>query len=212
MSARAGAVVCIGLLLIAACGAETPTDTTDVGPVTGTIEGFTAPIDISLAEVVVFVGDREVRRAEFRHGEFSVADLPAGVYRLEVRAFGYQVNDAARDVVLAPGQSLDLGRFVLVGDGDLMADIPRVTGTLTDAVSAVPVAGAAVQVTCSAGICSVQRSTTDADGGFVVLAPAEQDIQVSFLAEGYDALFLSLGPISLGAMRDIAPELQPALR
>lgn len=211
MNPRIAAALCAGALLWG-CGEGPSADIVDVGPETGTIQGFTAPIDISIAEVVVLVGEREVRRAEFRDGQFSVAELPSGVYRLEVRAFGYQVNDAARDVALAAGQTLDLGRFVLVGDGELMADIPKVAGTLTDAASGKPVVGAAVQVTCSAGICSVQRATTDAGGAFVVLAPAEQDIRISFRAEGYLALFLPLGPISLGGIRRVAPSIQPVPR
>ena len=118
---RVGIVACA---LLVACSDDPAAALTDDVALTGVIEDFTSPIDISIAEVVVFQDGREVRRVEFRDGEFSIPDLPPGTYRLEVRAFGYEINDAARDVRLQAGQSLDLGRFILIGDEDLMADIP----------------------------------------------------------------------------------------
>lgn len=214
MSLRAlalGAATVAWLLLLGSCAEDALVDAPDDTPTTGVIEGFTAPIDISTAEVVVFQGDVETRRVEFRDGQFRIAELPAGTYRLEVRVFGYQVNDAARDIELRAGESLDLGRFILVGDGNLMEDIPKVEGVVWDAVTKAPIPGVSVKVTCSAGVCSVQRATTGDAGTYTVTAPAEQNLKVSFRAEGFEARILPLGPISLGETRRLETELTPDL-
>ena len=132
------AVASFAVLILASCAGDSGNDALMDAAATGSIEGFTSPINISVGELILFVGDREVRRVEFREGQFRVDGLPEGVYRLEVRVFAYQTNDAARGIALAAGESLDLGRFILVGDGDLMQDIPRIRGLVTDRVTGAP--------------------------------------------------------------------------
>jgi len=197
------AVACWG------CAGEAADDgATDVTP-TGSIEGFTAPIDISVGELIVFSGDHEVHRTEFRDGQFRVDGLPAGVYRLEVRVFAYQTNDAARNISLDAGEDLDLGRFILIGDGDLMADIPRIRGSVRDRATGAPLANVTVEVTCSAGVCSVQKAVTDEDGVYEALAPTLQEVQVSFASDGHAARFLIVPPISAGQSVTLNTQLTP---
>jgi hypothetical protein len=206
---RAVLLASVALAAAVGCGGDGAVD--DLGGVatTGSILGFTTPIRISAAEVVVFVDDQEVRRVEFRDGQFQVDDLPEGVYRLEVRVFGYQTNDAARDIALEAGETLDLGRFVLVGDAAFMADVPRIRGEVTDSVTAAPLADVSVKVTCLAGVCSVQKAVTDEDGAFELKAPTEQEVQVTFTAEGRVAQFLTVAPISAGQTVTLDAELAP---
>ena len=82
--ARACSAVAVGLMAVACwgCAGEAADDgATDVTP-TGSIEGFTAPIDISVGELIVFSGDHEAdleRIVALRHAMANVQLPPVAL-------------------------------------------------------------------------------------------------------------------------------------
>jgi hypothetical protein len=178
----------IVVLLVGGCGGETRLlpESPEI-MTTGSLTGFVSPIDIRRVDAVLFDGTREVARATYSDGVFNIEAVPAGTYRLEVRAFGYQLNDAATAIRIRPGELVDVGRVIMIGIADDMNDTPYVEGVVLDATTGAPLKDADIRVTCPYGVCSVQYATTDERGAFRAPVPV-----------GFEALAVADAPNYVG--------------
>ena len=133
-------------------------------------------------------------RVAFEDGVFALESIPPGTYRLEVRAFGYLTNDAARDLLVLPGETTDLGRFVMIGRIEDSPQTPTVEGQVRDRDTGAPIQGVAVRAECTSGFCTVQHAITDASGSFALPIPTELETRLVFTAAGYDGRVVLVQP------------------
>ena len=167
-----------------------------------------SPIDIPRADAVLFDGTREVARATYSDGVFNIEVVPAGTYRLEVRAFGYQLNDAARAIRIRPGD-VDVGRMIMIGIVDDASDTPYVEGVVLHAATNTPLQNASVQVTCPYGVCSVQYATTDEQGAFRAPVPVSIETLVVATVPGYVGKGVFVEPVERGETTQVTFQLTP---
>jgi len=194
-------VISAALLLLAmgCTGGDTPVEAEqDAQP--GSLVGFVSPIDISVAEAILFDGDDEVMRVAFENGVFALESVPPGTYRLEIRAFGYLTNDAARNLRVLQGETTDLGRFIMIGRIEDSPQTPIVRGEVLDADSGAPIPGVAVRAECTSGFCTVQHAVTDASGSFSLPIPTELETRLVFTAAGYDGRVVLVEPTPRGEL------------
>lgn len=178
---------------------------------TGTLTGFVSPIDIPLAEAVLFDNTQEIARVAFSAGVFAFEEVPVGTYRLEVRALGYQVNDAARGIHIRPDRATDLGRVIMIGLDDGSPRTPFVEGIVLNAATNAPIREVRVQATCPAGVCGVQHAVTDDNGAFRVPIPASFKVVVLVDAPGYEGKGVVVEPVSRGETKQVDFRLIPRM-
>ena len=176
-----GALAWVAFVWIVGCTGDIPSDPL---PDTGTLAGFLSPINIPAAEVLLYHGDAIVARKVAGDGTFVFDDLPEGNYRLEVIALGYLVNDAARDLSVVARETTDVGRIIMLFDGEGLR-LPEVEGIVFDADSGAPFVGASVEGECLAGFCTLFKAETGEDGSFRLPVPAGFETRVCVRAIGY---------------------------
>jgi hypothetical protein len=150
------------------------------------------------------------------HGRFRI-DLPApGAYSFRFDAQNFEPQRVA-DVYVPPRTYADLGRvFMRTGSG--------AAGTLIDAKTAAPIAGATVELQPS-GVSQLRelryrkaiRAITSADGGFIVSGAAEGSYLLRVQTSAYPMWFKSfslsaeeirqLGQIALGEGTDVSGQI-----
>ncbi len=199
------------VMLVPACAESDVIDHGPDGLVAGRIAGFVSPLDIPIAEAILFDGGAEVARIAFEEGVFALEGIAPGSYRLEVRAFGYQPNDAARDIAVEPGATTDLGRMIMIGVADGSPQTPFVEGIVLDDVAGVAVAAASVKAQCTDGVCTVQQAVTDTEGAFRVPVATLLETRIAFSAPGYREGAVTVPPIPRGETRHITARLVPLL-
>lgn len=171
-------------------------------PQTGSLTGFISPIDAPDAEALLFDGNRLVAHVLLSGGVFTFENVPAGTYRLEIHAPGYQVNDAGREIVVNVGRVTDIERVILVGEED--RTIPAVVmGRIYEVASRNPVVGALVRAKCNDGICGAQEAKTDAEGAFHMRVPAGYRVALLITADGYEVGESFLSPVERGESRAV---------
>ncbi len=211
LRAEAAVLLLALVMLVPACGES---DVIQHGPddlADGRITGFVSPIDIPVAEAILFNGGIEVARTAFAEGVFALDGIAPGSYRLEVRAFGYQTNDAARDIAVEPGATTDLGRVIMIGVADGSPQTPFVEGIVLDDAAGVAVAAVSVKAQCTDGVCTVQQAVTDGDGAFRVPVATLLETRIAFSAPGYRQGAVTVPPIPRGETRHITARLVPLL-
>jgi hypothetical protein len=132
------------------------------------------------------------------NGQFSVGNLPPGQYNVRFDLSGY--TSGSLTVAVGAGQVTDTGATQLAA----MPTTTIIFGTVTDAVTLHPIAGAVVQVT-GTGDSSV---TTGTDGSFR-LAVLPGQINVTVTATGYGT---ATGAVNsqAGSQLRFSPALVPA--
>ncbi len=173
-----------------------PTNPT-AGTVSGRVSDLSTGQPLSGVQVTVS-GPTNTTATSDTNGQFSVGNLAPGQYTVRLDLVGY--TSASLTAGVAAGQVTDTGLAQL-------SQIPSTTiifGTVTDAVTAQPIAGALVQVTGT----STASTTTGADGQFrLAVLPGQINVTVS--ASGYGTASGTVNS-QAGAQLRFSPALVPA--
>lgn len=129
-------------------------------------------------------------------GVFSFASLPAGSYTLQASVTGFF---GATATLSAGGGTLNVGDLALSRDAP--ASSGTVRGTVTDAQSGQPLAGASVSV---GGV----STTTDASGVYTIANVAPGDVAVQVALTGYVSV-TGGGELVAGGVLVFSPALTP---
>jgi len=198
------------VLLLGGCGGEsTPSLPESPELATGSLTGFLSPIDTPNAEVILFDETREVARATYSNGVFLFKAVPPGTYRMEVRAAGYQVNDAAKGIRISPGEVVDIGRIIMIGAVDDASETPYVEGVVLHGTTNAPLRDANVHATCPYGVCSVQYATTDEEGKFRLPVPVSFETLVVVTLRGFVGKGVYVQPVERGKTARVTIPLAP---
>ena len=143
---RLNLAVAICVLLFVACTEQR--ETQQILPpstIEGSIRGNISPISVYDAKVEVLQEGKVIATVGVQDGVFHIKNLPPGHYNLRVSAFAYVTNDAIRGIEVIAGQITEVGRAVIFPQ-DTGEYIPtRIMGTVYDAVTSAPIAGAVIK-------------------------------------------------------------------
>lgn len=201
--------VAICVVLFVACGE--PKETEQVFPpsaIPGSIRGNISPISAYDAKVEVLQEDKIVATVGVQDGVFHITNLPPGRYDVRVSAFGYVTNDAIRGIEVVGGKITEIGRAVIFPQ-DTGEYVPtRITGTVYDAVTGAPIAGAIIKVKCNEGICNILESTSDSEGQFEIAVWANLSSIVTATKQGYGTGHAEVRGIPTGESAPVSLELR----
>ena len=169
----------------------------DAGSIVGKV---TAPNGDPVADARLRIGER-LHACTGELGAFAFPPLPEGTYAVECRAEGFAT--ARQDASVVPGEATQLVFQLEVGDSDSdpVAGTGTVTGTVTDADTGDPLAGAAVELRTGRA-----EQTTAADGTFTFTDVPAGGGWLRVNAEGYLPLRIPLR-LPDGASIDVPIEL-----
>ena len=157
------------------------------GAVTGSIRGNISPISVYGAEVEVLREGKVIATSGVQDGVFHIRNLSPGRYDLRISAFAYVTNDAIRGIEVVTGQIAEVGRAVIFPH-DTGEYIPtRITGTVYDAETGAPIAGAVIKVECNEAICNTLESTSDFEGQFEIAVWSNLSSTVTVAKQGYQS-------------------------
>ena len=157
------------------------------GAVTGSIRGNISPISVYGAEVEVLREGKVIATSGVQDGVFHIKNLSPGRYDLRISAFAYVTNDAIRGIEVVAGQIAEVGRAVIFPH-DTGEYIPtRITGTVYDAETGAPIAGAVIKVECNEAICNTLESTSDSEGQFEIAVWSNLSSTVTVTKQGYQS-------------------------
>lgn len=173
-----------------------PTNPT-AGTLSGRVSDQSSGQPLSGVQITVS-GPTNATATSDANGQFSAGNLAPGQYTVRLDLVGY--TSASLTAGVAAGQVTDTGLAQL-------APVPSTTlifGTVTDAVTSQPIAGALVQVTGAA----TASTTTGADGQFrLAVLPGQINVTVS--ATGYGTASGTVNS-QAGAQLRFSPALVPA--
>ena len=199
--------VSICVLLVLAC-AEQREETQQVFPaIAGSIRGNISPISVYDAKVEVLQEGRVIATVGVQDGVFHIKNLPTGRYDLRVSAFAYVTNDAIRGIEVVEGKVTEVGRAVIFPQ-DTGEYVPtRITGTVSDAVTGAPVAGAVIRVKCNEAICNTLESTSDSEGRFEIAVWSNLTSIVTATKQGYHSGHAEVSRIPTGESASVSLRL-----
>ena len=152
---------------------------------TGLIFGNISPITVTDAEVTVLQDGEVITVVRVQDGVFEIDNLTAGTYQLHVTAPGYTTNSALKNVEVIAGETTDVGRAIIYPQETGKYIPTRLIGTVFDADSGAPIAGASIRVECTEGICSILESISNSEGKFEVTIWADLASIVTVKKEAY---------------------------
>ena len=157
------------------------------GAVTGSIRGNISPISVYGAKVEVLREGKVIATSSVLDGVFHIRNLSPGRYDLRISAFAYLTNDAIRGIEVVAGQIAEIGRAVIFPHGTGEYIPTRITGTVYDAETGAPIAGAVIKVECNEAICNTLESTSDSEGQFEIAVWSNLSSTVTVAKQGYQS-------------------------
>ena len=178
---------------------------------TGSIRGNISPISVYGAEVEVLQGGKVIATSGVQDGVFHIKNLSPGRYDLRISAFAYVTNDAIRGIEVVTGQIAEVGRAVIFPH-DPGEYIPtRITGTVYDAETGAPIAGAVIKVECNEAICNTLESTSDFEGQFEIAVWSNLTSIVTVTKQGYQSGRAEVQGIPAGESVSVEINLKQAI-
>lgn len=150
---------------------------TGVSSLTGQVIDNSTGLPLAGVNVVIN-GNINVTLSTLPDGTFTVGNLLAGTYSLQLALAGYQTVNST--VTIAAGVAYDLGKLV-IGKGYL--SVTAIKGTVTAADTGLPVSGATVSLS-GANAASVM---TDATGGYVIENLTSGSTAIVVSKSGYES-------------------------
>lgn len=201
--------VAICFLLLFACAEQRETkQVLAPGAVTGSIRGNISPISVYGAEVEVLREGKVIATSSVQDGVFHIKNLSPGRYDLRISAFAYVTNDAIGGIEVVEGKVTEVGRAVIFPQ-DTGEYIPtRITGTVSDAVTGAPIAGAVIKIECNEGICNTLESTTDLEGQFEIAVWSNLTSIVTATKQGYQSGRVEVRGIPTGESASVSLRLK----
>jgi len=178
-------------------------------PATGTLEGNISPYDIYDAEIVLIQNGNPVARTGVDYGIFRFENVPPGIYDLQASAFGYVTNAALKNIRVKAGETIEVGRLVLYADATGQFVPTTLIGTVIDAQTQLPIAGAEAKVECLEGICGILEGESDANGRFSIPIWANLASRVTVRKDGYRSEAVEVGRILIGQTAQITVQMVP---
>ena len=165
---------------------------------TGSIIGNISPINVYDAEVTVLQDGKGITVVGVQDGIFQIENLSPGMYDLRVSALAYVTNDAIKGVKVVAGEATDVGRAVIFPEytGEFIPT--RITGTVLDARTGAPIAGASIKIECTEGICGILKGISDQAGRFEVAVWANLASIVMARKERYQTVRVEVVGIPTG--------------
>ena len=200
-------VICV--LLIVACGEERETQPV-IAPsgIPGSIRGNISPFSVYDAKVEVLQEGKVIATVGVQDGVFHIKNLSPGRYDLRVSAFAYVTNDAIRAIEVLAEQITEVGRAVIFPQ-DTGEYVPtRITGTVYDAMTGAPIAGAVVRVKCNEAICNTLESTSDSEGQFEIAVWSDLTSVVTATKQGYQSGQAEVSRIPTGESASVTLKLK----
>ena len=201
------AVICV--LLVLACAEQRETQQiVPSGAITGSISGNISPISVYDARVEVLQEGKVIATVGVQDGVFHIKDLSPGRYDLRVSAFAYVTNDAIREIEVVEGEVTEVGRAVVYRQ-DTGGYVPtRITGTVYDAATGEPIAGAVIRVKCNEGICNTLESVSDSEGRFEIAVWSNLTSIVIAAMQGYQSSHAEVVGIPTGESASVSLKLK----
>jgi hypothetical protein len=179
------AICLIWMVLVIGCAVDNSADKGLEPQATGSILGNISPITVTGAEVTLLQHGKVIAIVAVQDGFFEIDNLPPGTYQLRISAPDYTTNNAIKDIKVVAGETTDVDRAIIYPQ-DTGKYIPtRLIGTVFDADSGAPIAGASIRVECTEGICSILESISDSEGKFEVTIWADLASIVTVKKEAY---------------------------
>jgi len=185
------------MLFWVGCGdVEILEETDDMPPkeevtTTGSIKGIIAPLSIDAGVIVVKEGEQLKFVMADEQGEYTISDLPAGEFDLEVTAPFHFIDISLKRVQVIPGQSTLAEKVTLRS----WADAATFAGAILDAETGQPIEKADIRIECATSVCSPLFTATDDDGSFEkdIWPDLESDITISKI--GYKTINAHVKPL-----------------
>lgn len=191
------------VLLLGCAASDNADEQFEPHAATGSIIGNISPITVYNAEVMVLQDGKVIAVVAVKHGFFEIENLRPGIYQLHVSAPDYTENNAIKDVEVIAGAATDVGRAIIYAQ-DTGKYIPtRLIGTVYDADSGAPIAGASIRIECTEGICSILKSLSDSEGKFEVTIWAQLASIVTVEKEAYQTVQIEVVGIPTATAKSI---------
>ena len=97
-------------------------------------------------------------------GKYSIPNLPAGEYSVQVIATGFFTDISNSHLELKAGEVHDAEPIILIA----RSEAATVFGQIVDKADNIPIPDAEVQVECSTGVCALLSATSDQVGNFSI--------------------------------------------
>lgn len=199
--------VSICVLLVLACAEQREETQQEFPAIAGSIRGNISPISVYDAKVEVLQEGKVIATVDVQDGVFHIKNLPRGRYDLRVSAFAYATNDAIKGIEVVEGKVAEVGRAVIFPQ-DTGEYVPtRITGTVSDAVTGAPVAGAVIRVKCNEAICNTLESTSDSEGRFEIAVWPNLTSIVTATKQGYQSGHAEVSRIPTGESASVSLRL-----
>lgn len=196
------------VVLVLGCATDESADTQLEPQETGSILGNVSPITVYDATVTVLQDGKVIAVVAVKHGFFEIDNLPPGIYQLRISAPDYTENNALREVKVVAGEATDVGRAIILPQETGKYIPTRLIGTVFDADSGAPIAGASIHVECTEGICSILESISDSEGKFEVKIWAQLASIVTVEKEAYQTAQIEVVGIPASTAKSIEVRLE----
>ena len=196
------------VVLVLGCAAGESGDEQLEPQVTGSIIGNISPITVYNAEVTVLQDGKVIAVVAVKGGFFEIENLLPGIYQLRVSAPNYTTDNAIKDANVVAGESTDVGRAIILPQETGKYIPTRLIGTVYDADSGAPIAGASIHVECTEGLCSILKSVSDSDGKFEVGIWADLASIVTVEKEAYQTAQVEVVGIPASTAKSIEVPLE----
>ena len=195
-------------LVIGCAGGERADKPLEPQHATGSILGNISPISVGDAEITVLQDGKVITVVGVKDGVFEIDNLTAGTYQLRVSAPDYTTNSAIKNVKVVTGETTEVGRAIIYPQ-EIGAYIPtRLIGTVFDADSGAPIAGASIHIECTEGICSILESISNSEGKFEVTIWARLASIVTVKKETYQTAQIEVVGIPTATAKLIVVKLE----
>ena len=159
-------------LLVMGCGDNPSVDTDEVPaeeqtPVSGggaTITGQVLPPGVSPQIIVIRSSIDFTNAIADEEGRYTIPNLPAGDYSLQVIATGFFTDISIRNLQLKSGETRE-AELVILREQSQAATI---LGQITDKSDGLPLPDAEVQIECATGVCAPLGAVSDQEGKFSI--------------------------------------------
>lgn len=202
------AIRMLWLVLGLGCATDESADTQLEPQETGSILGNISPITVYDATVTVLQDGKVIAVVAVKHGFFEIDNLPPGIYQLRISAPDYTANNAIKEVKVVAGEATDVGRAIILPQETGKYIPTRLIGTVFDADSGAPIAGASIHVECTEGICSILESVSDSEGKFEVKIWAQLASIVTVEKEAYQTAQIEVVGIPASTAKSIEVRLE----
>lgn len=186
------------------------------GQISGTVSS--GATGAALSGLWVFVidssGDSVGSAQTDSNGTYTVSNLPTGTYTVEFYGTGSYVSQYYNDessYANADPVSVTAGQ-VTTGINAAMLSNGAISGTVTDASTGTPIAGASAYVYDSSGSYPIASATTNASGTYTITGLSAGSYTVKFFATGYASstyagtVSVSLGTTTSGINAALSPD------